>query len=108
MCKEWMDTPLRPSQAIQEVTDDYRVESDRIQCFLDDVVTPHPTGLVTQNDLWKNYQSWCKANGYKPGVKSIFAKRLSAKNIKAQRRRTGIGAQEEYYYTGYQMIEVEP
>jgi len=58
----WKEEGLDMPRVIRNAVGDYRTEQDVFQLFLDDMVDMKPSGVISKEDLFKAYKSWCIEN----------------------------------------------
>lgn len=64
--------------AVKAAISQYEQESDKMACYIDDVLEASPGSEVTTTTAYDQYCQWCTANGYKFGSLGTFKKELAA------------------------------
>ncbi len=84
----WREGGLRPSDAVERATADYRKEQDTVGDFLDECCV-FGVGLKVSNpDIRKAYEAWALANGERPMSATAFSLRLKHHGIVKDRTKT--------------------
>ena len=68
-------------ESVQKATDDYRLKSDKIQSFIDEVLTPDKGSAIMAKSIYTAFVDWCRSNGYYPESKKNFLSELKAKGL---------------------------
>ncbi|MBI5522700.1 MAG: toprim domain-containing protein [Desulfarculus sp.] len=82
------------SPASEEALREYRVEINNVLEFVQECVSGEPDDYggppsVRQDELYRFYNNWCKANGYKPMGLSLFFRRFRSAAPPYKRERLG-------------------
>ena len=64
--------------AVKTAISQYEQESDKMACYIDDVLEASPGSEVITTTAYEQYCQWCNANGYKFGSLGTFKKELAA------------------------------
>lgn len=72
---------LRLPESVKKTTEEYRQNSDKIQCFIQDCLLPAEGNCMTAKFLYEQYASWCKGNGFGVENKSNFLDELRGKGL---------------------------
>ena len=67
--------------AVKDATNDYRKKSDKIQNFVDEMLTENPFSGVTGKDVYAAFARWCNGNGFGVENKSNFFDELRTKGL---------------------------
>lgn len=59
---------------MRELVQDLKKQNNPIDAYVDECVGIHDDAETTKQDLYDNYKSWCKQNGYKEFGKNKFGK----------------------------------
>ncbi len=70
---------LRPPKSVVAATDEYRLNSDKMQNFFNDCFEEDAKTVLPASDIYMVYQKWCKDNGYGTENKTNFFKELKGK-----------------------------
>ncbi len=70
-----------PPESVISATDDYRAKSDKIQTFIDEVLIEDESSSLKASDLYREYSSWCRSNGYGIENKGNFFADIRSKNL---------------------------
>jgi len=84
-CLAWQANGLRVPLSIKMATDDYRSEMDILGNFLTDVCVEGDDLRVTKDQLFREYEIWCQANGEKPSSKRQLGYRLKERGLEEYR-----------------------
>lgn len=101
-CLDWQDIGLRPPQAVEEATTEYREQQDILLGFLSDCCDIHPNFSCLVSHLYDAYKRWCTSNGDQPVSGKTFGDRLDEKGYPAHRgthgvrSRKGLSVKQEY------------
>ena len=79
-CKEGLEVP----EAVQNATQEYRCNSDKISNFIADCLEISNTN-VSVKESYTAYEKWCKENGFFVENKKNFIDELKSKGIFAER-----------------------
>jgi len=91
-CLLWQKEGLKEPDAVRELTEEYREESDVLKEFLEECCILDPQAQVSNSDIWQAYQNWCKDNSIRyPLGRKRFAQALLAKEIE-KHRKSGTGS----------------
>ena len=85
---------LKTSAAMQSALDEYRYESDKLSRFIGDClpVSEDPGLKIRTEDVYANYQAWCRENGNFAEAKNRFLAGLRNRGVQMDRQRpTGGG-----------------
>jgi putative DNA primase/helicase len=80
-CLAWQHEHLGIPPAVERATDAYRESADPVADFLEDACQVGPLWTVGKGELRGVYESWCKANGFKPLSGRQFPAALAAHGI---------------------------
>lgn len=75
---------LEPVKAVQEATEEYRKDSDKVQKFIDECLEPAPGRNIKIKILYQVYSKWCSESGYGTDNKGNFIQDLKTKNLYAK------------------------
>lgn len=88
-CKQWRDSGLGSSVAVEEAVTQYRVESDVLGHFLEECTQPSPMFSCRASDLYDRYSRWSKNQGSKPMTNTAFGRRLGDRGLEKYKDMTG-------------------
>jgi putative DNA primase/helicase len=78
----YVEEGLEPPAAVQEATDEYRKDMDKLGQFIDDTcVTGQPDLHVTKRRLYDSYSVWCGNNGVFPVQERKFSEKMYEKDF---------------------------
>ena len=80
----WQVERLKPSELIQNSSQEYRKESDALGMFISECCIDDPTAKEDQQRLYSHWRHWCQANGHHEGSKRTLTTRLEAKGINSK------------------------
>jgi len=89
-CLAWQREGLGSPPAVQEATEAYRLEQDRLGQFLADRTVPAPQGSVRAADLYRAYERWCRDSGDQPMSGTAFGRQMAERGVTKTRDRTGM------------------
>ena len=89
-CLAWQKDGLDSPPAVQEATEAYRLEQDRLGQFLADCTVTGPQGSVRAADLYRAYERWCRDNGEQPMSGTAFGRQMAERGVAKLRDRTGL------------------
>lgn len=87
--KAYYATGLKPPEDVVKATAQYREESDKIFCFMQDCLIPQEGNNLQAKDVYGCYRKWAEANGYKSENKGRFFTALRNKNLLAEHGTVG-------------------
>ena len=67
--------------SVQKATDEYRLKSDKVKNFVEEVLTPDDRATVRVKEVYEAFGKWCHVNGYGVENKSNFLSELRAKGL---------------------------
>jgi hypothetical protein len=76
-CLAWQREGLGSPPAVQEATEAYRLEQDRLGQFLADCTVTGPQGSVRAADLYRAYERWCRDSGDQPMSGTAFGRQMA-------------------------------
>ena len=92
--RKYQQDRLKTSAAMQTALDEYRYESDKLSRFIGDClpVSEDPGLKIRTEDVYANYQAWCRENGNFAEAKNRFLAGLRNRGVQMDRQRpTGGG-----------------
>jgi len=89
-CLAWQKDGLDSPPAVQEATEAYRLEQDRLGQFLADCTVTGPQGSVRAADLYRAYEHWCRDSGDQPMSGTAFGRQMAERGVAKLRDRTGL------------------
>lgn len=72
----WRAEGLNPPTEVTQATAEYRQSEDTLTQFLSEQYTPQSGAVVTANDLYLTYMSWCTAWGINPMSGRTFGEKM--------------------------------
>lgn len=84
-CMAWQKDGLMPPDEVRAATDEYRVEMDNLQAFLDECVTVDKDSTVQSADLYRVYSSWCSENGLRAVSSAKLSRKLQERGFEKDR-----------------------
>jgi len=90
---------------IEETRKQYRLISDSVGSFVDDMVEIDPEGFVTKNDFYQKYVEWCKKNKAVIKAKNIVGRELPEHIPSVRPIKPTIGKQRTPSYSGIKLKE---
>lgn len=78
--RKYYQEGAKPPTAVNEATEDYKVQSDKIGNFINEVLERSEQNSKA-GDVYKSYSEWCKSNGYGAENKGNFFAELKSKGI---------------------------
>ena len=72
---------LTEPEAVKQATEDYRLKSDKMQCFIDDVFIYTEGFNSTVREAYQAFESWCHLNGYGVENRANFTDELKSKGL---------------------------
>lgn len=82
--KAYYKTGLTPPDEVVKATAQYREESDKIFCFMQDCLIAQEDNNLQAKDVYNCYRKWAESNGYKSENKGRFFTALRNKNLLAE------------------------
>lgn len=70
-------------KSVKDATDEYRLKSDKIRNFIEEMLTEEPYSSTTGRDGYAAFVKWCQSNGYGVENKSNFFDELRSKGLLA-------------------------
>lgn len=100
-CLEWQRTGLREPAEVLEATASYREEMDQLGDYIAERCELAPRYCIRAGELYRDYETWCQANGLSPLSAKAFGARLTERGLPAARgihgrMRQGIDLQEQF------------
>lgn len=92
--RKYQQDRLKTSAAMQRALDEYRYESDKLSRFIGDCLpmSKDPGLKIRTEDVYANYQAWCRENGNFAEAKNRFLAGLRNRGVQMDRQRpTGGG-----------------
>jgi len=86
-CMAWQRYGLMPPEEVRMATDEYRIEMDNLQAFLDECVIADSASSVSSADLYRVYSSWCAENGLRPVSATKLARKLQERGFQKDRNK---------------------
>ncbi|MCZ6691795.1 MAG: phage/plasmid primase, P4 family [Planctomycetota bacterium] len=87
-CLKWLNSGLKPPQAVLEATQFYREEEDILGGFISEKCVEGKKLSVASADLFREYKEWAKAAGEEPISRNSFGRRLSGRGYEAYKNTT--------------------
>ena len=94
---EWYRDGWGDSETIKAATDDYRLDEDVFQGFIDDCCEINPLFTEQAGRLRKAYEQWCSENGHEPFRGRTWGEALAERGFSGGRNNAG------RYYTGIKL-----
>ncbi len=82
--KKYYEYGALPPQKVQEATDQYQSDSDKIGCFIQECLLKTPGKNSKAKDVYTEYGKWCDDNGFGTENKNNFFAELKSKGIFAK------------------------
>ena len=60
---QWKQDGLKPPQKVYSATNEYRLQEDLLQCFIDDCIEKKDELSISATELYKYYEWHCEQNG---------------------------------------------
>jgi len=100
-CIKWQEEGLVPPKIIEEATNEYKTEMDRVNSWMEDCCDMKATlnDSEKSSDLYCSYKEWAKKNGEWEMSHRIFGNRMSEKNFIKKKKSSG------KYYSGIRLLE---
>lgn len=91
--QNYREDRLKTSAAMQKALDEYRYESDKLSRFIGDCLPPStdPQLKIRTEEVYTNYQAWCRENGNFPEAKNRFLAGLRSRGVQMDRQRPSGG-----------------
>lgn len=92
--RKYQQDRLKTSAAMRRALDEYRYESDKLSRFIGDCLpmSKDPGLKIRTEDVYANYQAWCRENGNFAEAKNRFLAGLRNRGVQMDRQRpTGGG-----------------
>ena len=93
-----------PPDCVLEATQDYRNESDKIGCFVEECMVKAAKVILSGQEVYQAYERWCDVNGFSCESSRNFYSELRAKNI-MQKSGTINGKTVRNVVKGYTLIK---
>lgn len=79
-CMEYLKQGLNPPECVDDLTQDYLTEQDRVSQWIGDRCdTRDPNAVSTSTELYRDYRGWCAENGEHSTSQTMFGRNLAAK-----------------------------
>jgi len=78
-CLLWQEDGLREPDKVRAATQAYRLESDSLGKFLQQMTVREEGEEVGASDLYEAYKSWCNSEGETPMTQTMFGRKLGEK-----------------------------
>ena len=88
-CLAWQRNGLDEPEAVVEATRDYRKEMDEVGEFITECCVLHKNAWVSSENLYREYQDWCRSNGSEPMKKTRLGIRLGERGLSSNRITAG-------------------
>ena len=94
--RKYQQDRLKTSAAMQTALDEYRYESDKLSRFVGDClpVSEDPGLKIRTEDVYANYQAWCRENGNFAEAKNRFLAGLRNRGVQMERQRPSGGGEK--------------
>ena len=94
--RKYRQDRLKTSAAMQTALDEYRYESDKLSRFIGDClpVSEDPGLKIRTEDVYANYQAWCRENGNFAEAKNRFLAGLRNRGVQMERQRPSGGGEK--------------
>ena len=94
--RKYQQDRLKTSAAMQRALDEYRYESDKLSRFIGDClpVSEDPGLKIRTEDVYANYQAWCRENGNFAEAKNRFLAGLRNRGVQMDRQRPSGGGEK--------------
>lgn len=94
--RKYQQDRLKTSAAMQTALDEYRYESDKLSRFIGDClpVSEDPGLKIRTEDVYANYQAWCRENGNFAEAKNRFLAGLRNRGVQMERQRPSGGGEK--------------
>ena len=94
--RKYRQDRLKTSAAMQTALDEYRYESDKLSRFIGDClpVSKDPGLKIRTEDVYANYQAWCRENGNFAEAKNRFLAGLRNRGVQMERQRPSGGGEK--------------
>jgi putative DNA primase/helicase len=79
--REWLDIGLGKPESVAQSTDKYLENEDTFGAWLIENVERNATARERAGSVYKNYHSWCEANGDFPVSQKRFAQQLESRGF---------------------------
>lgn len=106
--RKYQQDRLKTSAAMQRALDEYRYESDKLSRFIGDClpVSKDPGLKIRTEDVYSNYQAWCRENGNFPEAKNRFLAGLRNRGVQMDRQRPSGGGDKTTVIIGRENRDV--
>ena len=106
--RKYRQDRLKTSAAMQTALDEYRYESDKLSRLIGDClpVSKDPRLKIRTEDVYSNYQAWCRENGNFPEAKNRFLAGLRNRGVQMERRRPSSGGEKTNVIIGRENRDV--
>lgn len=91
-CRVWIEAGEKHIEVPKRFKDEaeaYRVSTDTLGLFLEEICILGPTKKVAPSALYKRYKEWCNDNGHKFLPGHLFKSRLEGRGFKQPRNNKG-------------------
>ena len=94
--RKYRQDRLKTSAAMQTALDEYRYESDKLSRFIGDCLpmSKDPGLKIRTEDVYANYQAWCRENGNFAEAKNRFLAGLRNRGVQMERQRPSGGGEK--------------
>lgn len=106
--RKYQQDRLKTSAAMQRALDEYRYESDKLSRFIGDCLplSKDPGLKIRTEDVYANYQAWCRENGNFPEAKNRFLAGLRNRGVQMDRQRPSSGGDKTTVIIGRENRDV--
>jgi putative DNA primase/helicase len=98
--RKWRDQGLNPPTIVRAVTEDYRIESDKLGAFLIEEMVQNDSHSATLNAAYQAYRTWAENGGMKPSSIRGFASDLRTRGIEVRK----YGVRNDVSVIGYALL----
>ena len=109
-CLDYLQTGLRPPEAVKAATDDYRMESDPVRNFLltECEITGAPSDFTAARDLVDAFNAWRLANEAGAWGRRTVSNQIKARSGTIKSEAGDVYLPAKVSDTGYRGIRVKP
>ncbi|MFM7412567.1 MAG: primase-like DNA-binding domain-containing protein [Planctomycetota bacterium] len=86
----WKASGLRPPEAVQAETGDYKRSSDSVAAWIDDACKVDDQAATGSTDLFVSYKDWCCRAGFEALTQTSFGRALEEMGYQKDRPTQGI------------------
>lgn len=81
----WVEGGLGEAEQVEQATEAYRAEMDRVGAFIKDCCVLGPNKRTKSQDLYTVYKDWCRSRGFEPLNSRNFGAELKVRRIPGER-----------------------